>query len=130
MFGVFFALLGQRGNSSARLGREAKTNNLQQNEAEPLRTKAADVNFGQEVRGFCVKRKYVTRSTGRKLHGDGRAFARKRNAANTSITSTRRSWKTRGRSSSFESAVRTRSRRLQRKEIREEDDNIADPARL
>lgn len=66
----FFALLGQRGNSSARLGREAKTNNLQQNEAEPLRTKAADVNFGQEVRGFCVKRKYVTRSTGRKLHSD------------------------------------------------------------
>lgn len=54
----------------ARLGREAKTNNLQQNEAEPLRTKAADVNFGQEVRGFCVKRKYVTRSTGRKLHSD------------------------------------------------------------
>lgn len=33
---------------------EAKTNNLQ-NAAVPLHTKAADVNSGQEVCGYCAK---------------------------------------------------------------------------
>lgn len=53
-----------------RLGRESKTNTQRQNGAESLRTKAADVNSGQEVRGFCAKRKYVTCSTVLKLHSD------------------------------------------------------------
>lgn len=69
-FLFFFYLWGREATAQLGSAGNQKTNNQQPNGAESLHTKAADVNSGQEVRGFCAKRKYVTRSTGRKLCSD------------------------------------------------------------
>lgn len=104
---------------------------------EPLHTKATDVNSGQEVCGFCAKRKYVTRSTGSKVVATFFSSEKRQLRVctqaehNKHINHVR---KTRGRSSISKSAVWTRGRPLCTKccllkkkkkrpeRIREEDD--------